>query len=388
MSNLDRIPIPWSRRWRRFRLGTLPLITFAVSVAATLWLWERQGVMPNAVGEIEAVRVDVASGVDGQLVPLPQGQWTLFDAVEATQVVAQLDSKPALAALEVSRQDIAKLQKDAEAEQSRLARDPTNPRDPAKLTDEKQRAAARTHWTVEQRRLGVLDRQAQLETDRIALEQLDVQFDNSKRAHARNALTDEQLRVAQLERDLFAKHIEQNMLSLAEAESQRTAANSQLKEQPPLTDNDELRVLVPFRAAVAAQDARLRQLQVQLEALAIRAPITGTISAIHGWPGQLVRTGQPIITIAANHGQYIVSYVRQDQRLRPEVGSAVSVYLRGMHTQPVAATVERLGPQVLPIPQHQRRDPSVREWGLPVRITLPNGLNVRPGELVDLVFKT
>ena len=386
MSNLDRIPIPWSRRWRRFRLGTLPLITFAVSVAATLWLWERQGVMPNAVGEIEAVRVDVASGVDGQLVPLPQGQWTLFDAVEATQVVAQLDSKPTLAALEVSRQDIVKLQKDAEAELMRLARDLAN--SSQKPTDEKQREAARTIWTVEQRRLGVLDRQAQLETDRIGLQQLDVQFDNSKRAHARNALTDEQLHVAQLQRDLLAKRIEQNMLSLAGAESQRTAANSQLKEQPPLTDNDELRVLVHFRAAVAAQEARVRQLQVQIEGLAIRAPITGTISAIHGWPGQLVRTGQPIITIAANHGQYIVSYVRQDQRLRPEVGSTVSVYLRGMHSQPVAATVERLGPQVLPIPQHQRRDPSVREWGLPVRITLPNGLNVRPGELVDLVFKT
>lgn len=338
--------------------------------------------MPNAVGEIEAVRVDVASGVDGQLVPLPQGQWTLFDAVEATQVVAQLDSKPTLAALEVSRQDIAKLQKDTEAEQTRLARDPAKP------TDEKQREAARTSWTVEQRRLAVLDRQAQLETDRIALQQLDVQFDNSKRAHARNALTDEQLHVARLERDLFSKRIEQNMLSLADAESQRTAADSQLKEQPPLTDNDELRVLLPFRASVAAQEARIRQLQVQIEGLAIRAPITGTISAIHGWPGQLVRSGQPIITIAANHGQYIVSYVRQDQRLRPEVGSAVSVYLRGMHSQPVAATVERLGPQVLPIPQHQRRDPSVREWGLPVRITLPNGLNVRPGELVDLVFKT
>src|SRR5262245_28087571 len=99
MPNEDRIPVPWSRWWRRFRIGTLPLLTFGASVVATLWLWERQGVVPNAVGEIEAVRVDIASGVDGQLVPPPQGRWTLFDEVEATQIVAQLDGKPSLAAL-------------------------------------------------------------------------------------------------------------------------------------------------------------------------------------------------------------------------------------------------------------------------------------------------
>lgn len=196
MANVEKIRVPWSRRWRRFRFGTLPLLTFAVCVACTLWLWERQGVMPNAVGEVEAVRVDVASGIDGQLVPLPQGQWTLFDAVEATQVVAQLDSKPALASLEILRQDIARLQKDVEAEQTRLSRDEAGGEQ--KPSDQKEREARGATWTAEQRRLAVLDRQTQLETDRIALEQLDVQLDHSKRGHERNAVTDEQLHLAQL----------------------------------------------------------------------------------------------------------------------------------------------------------------------------------------------
>jgi multidrug resistance efflux pump len=396
MSDVKRIRIPWSRRWRRFRVGTLPLLTFAACLAATLWLWERQGVVLNAVGEVEAVRVDVISGIDGQLVPLPQGQWTLFDTVEANEVVAQLDAKPTLAELEVLRQDITRLQKDAEAEQTRLARDESaSDQKPSgeKSGDQKssnptQRDAILATWTAEQRRLAVLDRQIQIEADRSALQQLDIQLDQSKRAHARNALTDEQLHLAQTERDLFANRMEKDLHALADAENQRTEAENRLAGHPPLADAAALRLLTPFRATVAAQEARMRQLKIQIEGLAIRAPITGTINAIHGWPGQLVRAGEPIVTVAATHGQYIVSYVRQDQRLNPEVGSAVSVYIRGIRSQPMTATVERLGPQFLPIPRHQRRDPSVREWGLPVRITLPGGLDVRPGELVDLVFKT
>jgi hypothetical protein len=40
------------------------------------------------------------------------------------------------------------------------------------------------------------------------------------------------------------------------------------------------------------------------------------------------------------------------------------------------------------VPPHQLRDPKTVEWGLPVRIVLPTGAILRPGELVDVTFKT
>jgi len=45
------IPTPWPQRLRGFRRSVLPGASFLVCVVVMFWLWERQGQMPNAVGE-------------------------------------------------------------------------------------------------------------------------------------------------------------------------------------------------------------------------------------------------------------------------------------------------------------------------------------------------
>ena len=65
----------------------------------TFLLWTRQGEMPHAIGEIEAIRVDVASPLDGILMPLPklpEGRWALYDTVEANQRLGPV-GRPAVA---------------------------------------------------------------------------------------------------------------------------------------------------------------------------------------------------------------------------------------------------------------------------------------------------
>ena len=88
MANRNVIPTPWAHKLRRFRYGAMPLVSFIGCVALMIWMWQRQGRQPNAVGEVEAVRVDVAAGADGLLVPLPHGPWTLFDSVQSGQLLA------------------------------------------------------------------------------------------------------------------------------------------------------------------------------------------------------------------------------------------------------------------------------------------------------------
>jgi multidrug resistance efflux pump len=102
-------------------------------------------------------------------------------------------------------------------------------------------------------------------------------------------------------------------------------------------------------------------------------------------PGQQVKAGTVLFTIAADEPEYIVSYVRPTQRLHPEVGMTVAI--RPRNGREVAhAAVERVGPQIELIPSHQIRDQRIMEWGLPVRIQVPPSLQLRPGELVDLKF--
>lgn len=90
--------------------------------------------------------------------------------------------------------------------------------------------------------------------------------------------------------------------------------------------------------------------------------------------------------MAAEHGRYIVSYVRPDQGIQPKAEMPVQVRLRAASARPLPSKVESIGPQIEQIPQHQCRDPRVPEWGLPVRIRIPFGCAARPGELLDVSF--
>jgi hypothetical protein len=48
--------------------------------------------------------------------------------------------------------------------------------------------------------------------------------------------------------------------------------------------------------------------------------------------------------------------------------------------------VEEVGAQFAPIPVHQLRRSDTPEWGLAVRISVPQELDLRPGEIADITF--
>ena len=78
-----------------------------------------------------------------------------------------------------------------------------------------------------------------------------------------------------------------------------------------------------------------------------------------------------------------MSYVREGSP-RPAAGDRVLVKSRQHPRVTVESLVERIGPQVEPIPLHQLRDPRLPEWGFPVRIALQPSQNWIPGELVEI----
>ena len=382
MSVSDRIPTPWTYKWQRFRYGALPVLSFAVSVMLSLSLWDLQARRSNVVGEVAAVRIAVAAGTDGVLLPLSQRQWTLFDTVQANQTIARLDDRPAQAALETFRKELTRLRSEVDAAAARIELERSN------LDRDHRREAVRLAWQIERQRLQVLDRRAVIETDRVELQREITLLASQESLLERNAFARSEVVQSRFRRDEVAKRIEQNTAALVEAEQQRKSAMERLKNFPELVPSAVARLLAAVQARTAVQECRIRELQLQIASLEVRAPISGTISAIHLWPGQAIRAGDPIVTIAADHSRYIVSYVRQEQRFRPTTGTLVAVRLRDPGSRATQATVERVGPQVEPVPIHQLRDPKVPEWGLPVRITLPPALNVRPGELMDITFKS
>jgi len=114
----------------------------------------------------------------------------------------------------------------------------------------------------------------------------------------------------------------------------------------------------------------------------LTAAISGQIVAIHHRPGHTVIAGESILTIASERGRSITTYIRAEQRLTPEAGMPVEIRLRSDTSQAFAASVQRIGPQYEPVPPAQLRDRKSEEWGLPVVISIPPDVALKPGELV------
>jgi multidrug resistance efflux pump len=380
MSQGEPIRTPWKRRWERFRQRVLPLASFLGAAALLAWLWKEQGAPPGGIGEVEAVRVDVVARLDGILVPLSRPPWTLFETVHAGEVVARLDDRPTQAKLETFRAELVRLRKTLEGEQARVTLSEAD-RKEGHLRD-----AARLAFELEQHRLSALDRQATIEGDRVVLERRQARVGFLTPLHQRGVVSDLEFSDERLLLEEVVKRLDKNAIALQESQQQQQAAAARLAAFPPLVLAEVKTLLASSQAAIDVQESRIREIQLEIESLESRAPIAGTVAAVLRHPGQGVRAGDPILTIASEQGRYIVSYVPQERVAQPKVGMGVEVRARAFGSRPRESVVERIGAQVELIPQHQRRNPQVPEWGLPVRILLPDGLDVRPGELIDVTF--
>jgi len=133
--------------------------------------------------------------------------------------------------------------------------------------------------------------------------------------------------------------------------------------------------------------SKFNRLTKQIEAANITAPVSGTVTAIHRQPNEFVKQGQEVMTISQDAGNYIVSYVRPGAAIMPKKNMRVTV--RGQDGRKSAESiVQEVGTRVEPIPEHQLVNARRQEWGIPVRIAMPDTskLTLRPGELVVLNF--
>ncbi len=402
----ERIPTPLKHRWRRFRYGALPGLCFIACVVLTLWLWQDQGRLPNAVGEVEAFSVPITAGIDGIIEPriprdlanLPargaKTWWTPFEPVEKDEVIARLESAPTEAELTVLRTDLIRVGKEVDAAAEQLKLNMLNLNDPVNVS----RAELDYVVDVERLRLEVVDRTTEIAVDKITYDRLKRKVGYLEGLAEKGVTVEMELVDVEFLRDEIDQRIEANKAALVEVRDQWRRADQRYQELPQRLSADGaeiidiVKILAPLRAEIDTQGARIAALRLQIELLNIKAPFAGTISEVYLYPGQHVRAGDPIVTLAMAEGdgaQYIVSYLRQSQRLLPKKGSPVQLRIRMPGARAVAAKVTEVGPQFELIPLRQLTDPARPEFGLPVRILLPEKMKsmVHPGELVDVRFQ-
>jgi len=239
---------------------------------------------------------------------------------------------------------------------------------------------AQTDLNYYKLRLDLLRERADQATARIDLLLKQEEFSTADKLHKDGIVSDivwqrsktqvDSLQTAIAERSNLLERVEANLKNFILPESVRNTLN-------------------PVQAAVDVQEAKLKELEATYGPRFLYAPIDGVVSMIHRHSGESVVAGDAIITVSSVQSEQIVAFVRQPLIYSPKIGMAVRVRARTPHRETGEANIIQVGSQMEAYSSAMLPFASTRpqEWGLPVMISLPAGLKVVPGELVDIVFQ-
>jgi len=358
MSAPKLIPIPLRQRLQDIRLRLLPLIAFCAAVVVMAVLWKDYVAAPTLVGQAEPYQANVSCYKPGMLAQLDVVRFQKVKLGDPVGQVLVSDPKILASSLSVIQ---------AEIESLRVGLQPVA-------------AQQRTAMDYSQLRLDWMRQRAQLAMARVNLQLAESDFH----------------RIEELFKD---KIVSQRAFEQAKAAQERSHGEvdelSRLVDdqkgnftQLQMTNSLELSGITDasLRAVIAVQESKLRLTEAELSPITLKAPVDGMVSLVYHRSGEAITAGEPIVSIAAFSSVRIVGYLRAPITEEPKVGSRVQVRTRGPRREVGLATILEVGTQletVTPALQSSVRFATV-ELGLPIGISLPANLKIRPGELVDL----
>jgi multidrug resistance efflux pump len=350
----------------------MPLIGFALVAATIFYMWNANLAPTTFVGEVESVEVNVASPNSGQLTDMNVDDFQSVQAGEAVARVITTDPKVIESSLGVIR---------AEVELLKTGMDP--------ILNQHRDAV-----NFQQLRLSWLVQRVDLAAARVRLQFADNELERVTRlfedklvprgiAQGPNQNGVIGYEVALRDRDALRTEVDERDMVVAEI-----GQKLQELKVPGHWENPQS-TSPAISAAVAVQDEKLRLTEAQLNPIILKAPMSGVVHKIYRRSGENIVAGEPIVTLSAPNAQRIIGYMRQPLPYEPKVGDIVKVSTRRPHRQTATASIQQVGVQMelVSAPMRVRGYSTSLERGLPILLNLPAGLDVHPGELVDLIAK-
>jgi multidrug resistance efflux pump len=138
-------------------------------------------------------------------------------------------------------------------------------------------------------------------------------------------------------------------------------------------------------AAIQVQEIRLQIAELAATRCVLRAPKAGVVSEVLRQPGEVVAMGAPVTTLVDRQAETIIAYAPEAQQHSIVPGQHVRVR-RSSGGRPVDSVVLSVGPTVQVLPTRTDPHANVPAWGLAVRVRLPGGMEIRPGESFHILF--
>ena len=141
--------------------------------------------------------------------------------------------------------------------------------------------------------------------------------------------------------------------------------------------------------AITVEQRALDAIEAELNPVVLVSPIDGFVSSIVHNVGESILAGDPILVISSAKAERILAYIRQPIRVNVRPGMTIEVRARSSgrgvgqgNVTGVGAQMELIFPELLP-PRNAFGSAGV-EYGQPIVISVPAGMRILPGEIVDL----
>jgi multidrug resistance efflux pump len=348
---LPPVPSPPEHHWRQFRINVVPSLAFLAVLGVTVWLWGKNLANPMVMGQAESIVSDVASPKPGRIEKL---NVTMFQEVKAGEVIAVVDASDPLVlsnTVAVIRAEMGLIRAEGLLDNG----------------DKIRLAEFQLNW---------MSRRVDLATAKAQLIYAQAEYERTSALVAEKILDPSKLDVARRDLDQLALQVEQTTLAVETAEKTWRGLDPSLANvESPAT-----------QAGLAVAEQKLRLAEAELQPITLTAPIGGIICKLEKLAGATVVAGDPIVTIADPTADRIIGYLNQPLRIEPKVGMRAEIRSRGLVRRVGEAQVTKIGPRIemFDAPLRVRGMGAAQERGLPIIMSIPPNMSVRPGEIVDI----
>lgn len=367
MEKLPRIPSPPGTVWREFRIRALPGIVFGIVLILTLICWRNYVGPSSMVGEAESVRASVAAPQAGRVLQLSVRSMERVSKGQVLGMLAPVDTRVLQANLAVIRARI-ELMKSSPVAELRVENNRIN---------------------YEHLRLNWLQHRVDLAVARSKLFFVEAEYKRSKELFNQSgagAGLVSQSQLDQAKRNLDEVHAQIDAQSKLIEETDAAVAAIRPAPLPQGTAGEPN----ALRAALTVEEKNLELAQAQFGPIPLVAPIDGIVSSVLHREGESVPAGEAVVTVSALTAEKIVAFIRQPLGFEARVDQPVEVRSRSVGRKVGLGKILSVGTQLEPIlgellpPRGATGSSAPLEYGLPILVSIPAGVKILPGEIVDL----
>ncbi len=143
----------------------------------------------------------------------------------------------------------------------------------------------------------------------------------------------------------------------------------------------------PVRRAVAVQQAALRQLDLQIEQLTLRAPTEGVVTTLTHRAGEIVAAGSEVLSLVSTRPGVLTVELSEGMANRARLGQGVTVRSKELFARGLHGRLIELSPEVDEMLSRARPSPGIAAWGRRATVQLDGGGEVLPGQAFSVTLE-